>query len=130
MPSHTEKDQHLNIKTMTVYHTRGNPAIPGKSNKSCLAADREIGRLKGGGVNMRTGLTTECRGGPGCKSPRGRSIGRRPACPRSRPTLRAPPPPASPPARHSHPVIGRNTTSTRPRPANPDFSTREHPIWR
>ncbi|PZC75219.1 uncharacterized protein LOC110378886 isoform X2 [Helicoverpa armigera] len=34
---------------------------------------------------MRTGLTTECIGGPGCKSPRGRSIGRRPACPRSRP---------------------------------------------
>lgn len=54
----TKANLHPDAKSLTPYHTGGNPAIPGKSNKSCLATDREIG-LKGGGVNMRTGLSSD-----------------------------------------------------------------------
>lgn len=63
-------------KKMWRHSILGNPVNPGKSNKSCLTADREIGRTGWG--NARKGQ----RSSPGCKP--GRSIGKRPVSPEPR----------------------------------------------
>lgn len=68
----------------------GNPVIPGKSNKSCLAADREIGPGRG--------MRTEALGGASAIDSGA------PARPPAPPPLRRRPPPSRTPAARRSPV--------------------------